>query len=51
MEAGTQTWTTYLAKAKQCAQAGYVGLEFVRGGTAEQFLEDAAALKKIVSTI
>lgn len=51
MEAGTQTWKTYLTKAKQCTQAGYVGLEFVRGGTAEQFLEDAEALKKIVSSL
>lgn len=51
MASGTQTWKTYLTKAKQCTQAGYVGLEFVRGGTAEQFLEDAAALKKIVSSL
>lgn len=51
MASGTQTWKTYLAKAKQRCQAGYVGLEFVRGGTAEQFLEDAAALKKIVSSL
>ena len=51
MASGEETWKRYLTKAQQCTQAGYVGLEFVRGGTAEQFLEDAAALRKIVESI
>lgn len=51
LAAGKDAWFKYLTKAQQCTQARYVGLEFVRGGTAEQFLEDAATLKKIVSSL
>lgn len=49
LAAGKDAWFKYLTKAQQCTQARYVGLKFVRGGTAEQFLEDAATLKEIVN--
>ncbi len=49
--AGKAAWSRYLSQAKALTDAAYVGLEFVLGGTAEQFLEDAKALTEVLAAI
>ena len=44
---GKAAWEKYLAKLNK-TQCASVGLEFVLGGTAEQFIEDAKALKELI---
>lgn len=51
LEDGAENWLQYLTQAQQVTDAGYVGIEFVRGGTAEQFLADAKTLNDILQKI
>ena len=48
---GENDLKTLFARAMETADAGYVGIEFVRSGTAEQFYADATTLKKILAEI
>ena len=48
---GKENLKTLFARAKETSDAGYIGIEFVRGGTTEQFFADAATLKEILSEI
>lgn len=48
---GKAVWHRYLTQATALTDARSVGLEFVLGGTAEQFLADAQALKEVLSGI
>ena len=48
---GKENLKTLFTRAKETSDAGYIGIEFVRGSTAEQFLADAATLKEILSEI
>jgi len=46
---GELDWAQYLAMAKQCHGMLNVLLEFVKGGTVEQFNEDAATLHRLLA--
>ncbi len=49
LEAGVGKWLKYMEVIKDLEGTRYCMIEFVKGDTPEQFIEDAKALKKIVS--
>ncbi len=46
---GAEDWVQYLAMAQTCPGPLHVLLEFVKGGTVEQFNEDAAILHRLLA--
>ena len=47
LEAGVEKWLKYMEVIKGVEGTRYCMIEFVKGDTPEQFIEDAKALKKL----